>query len=160
MPMEEMMTTTQEEKAKRKRRIPINIWSRVFQVCSCSFLFWSLQPCHLSSVSDIYIYISLTGKHSLKKDDSLTKVMLVPPKQRMRIAHFDLRTQEEAFTVSLEGLKGVCCLLSPAITNLISILQWNINTLILESAQAREDRKKRVRSTLPSISYLNPSLPF
>ncbi|KAF8806988.1 hypothetical protein BYT27DRAFT_7101295 [Phlegmacium glaucopus] len=66
------------------------------------------------------------GKHSLKKDDSLTKVMLVPPKQRMRIAHFDSRTQEDAFTVSLEGLKG-----------------WNINTLVLESAQAREDRKKR-----------------
>jgi len=68
----------------------------------------------------------IPGKHSLKKDDSLTKVMLVPPKQRMRIAHFDLRTQEEAFTVGLEGLKG-----------------WNINTLVLESAQAREDRKKR-----------------
>lgn len=43
----------------------------------------------------------------MKKDDSLTKVMLVPPKQRMRIAHFDPRTQEDAFSVSLEGLKSV-----------------------------------------------------
>jgi len=68
----------------------------------------------------------IPGKHSLKKDDSLTKVMLVPPKQRMRIMQFDPRTQEDAFSVSLEGLKG-----------------WNINTLVLESAQAREDRKKR-----------------
>lgn len=33
--------------------------------------------------------------------------MLVPPKQRTRIAPFDLHTQEDAFTVSPEGLKGV-----------------------------------------------------
>ncbi|KAF8968179.1 hypothetical protein BDZ97DRAFT_1916390 [Flammula alnicola] len=66
------------------------------------------------------------GKHSLKKDDYLTTMMLVPPKQRMRIHHFDAKTQEDAFTVSLEGLKG-----------------WNVNTLVVESVQAREDRKKR-----------------
>ena len=96
-------------------------------------------------------FLSLTGKHSLKKDDSLTKVMLEPPKQRMRIALFDLRTQEEAFTVSLEGLKGVRSLLFPYVSQiLISLLQWNINTLVLESAQAREDRKKRVRSPSPA----------
>ena len=58
----------------------------------------------------------LKQENSLKKDDSLMKVMLVPPKQRMKIAHFDLRTQEEAFMVSLEGLKGVRSLLSLRIT--------------------------------------------
>ncbi|ESK94679.1 hypothetical protein Moror_14315 [Moniliophthora roreri MCA 2997] len=66
------------------------------------------------------------GKHSMKKDDFLTTTIQVPPKQRVKIAPFDLRTQQEAFTVSLEGLKG-----------------WNPSALILESAQAREDRKKR-----------------
>ncbi|KAH0585167.1 hypothetical protein H2248_008423 [Termitomyces sp. 'cryptogamus'] len=68
----------------------------------------------------------IPGKHSMKKDDYLTTMMLVPPKQRIQIAPFDSRTQREAFTVSLEGLKG-----------------WNPNALVLESAQAREDRKKR-----------------
>ncbi|KAF7312369.1 hypothetical protein MIND_00250200 [Mycena indigotica] len=66
------------------------------------------------------------GKHSMKKDDYLGGIMLVPPKQHIKIVPFDLRTQREAFAVSLEGLKG-----------------WNPNTLILESAQAREDRKRR-----------------
>ena len=85
----------------------------VFQVC---FLFpFAPDLCNPSSVSNT-VFLSLTGKHSLKKDDSLTKVMLVPPKQRMKIAHFDLRTQEEAFMVSLEGLKGVRSLLSLRIT--------------------------------------------
>ncbi|KAG6909059.1 hypothetical protein DXG01_002212 [Tephrocybe rancida] len=68
----------------------------------------------------------IPGKHSLKKDDYLTTMMLVPPKQRIQIAPFDSRTQRDAFTVSLEGLKG-----------------WNPTALVLESAQAREDRKKR-----------------
>jgi len=62
----------------------------------------------------------------MKKDDYLTTMIQVPPKQRMKIAPFDQKTQREAFTVSLEGLKG-----------------WNPSALILESAQAREDRKKR-----------------
>ncbi|KIM84099.1 hypothetical protein PILCRDRAFT_818401 [Piloderma croceum F 1598] len=66
------------------------------------------------------------GKHSMRKDEYLTTIMQVPPKQRMAITPFDQKTQREAFSVSLEGLKG-----------------WNINTLVLESAQAREDRKKR-----------------
>ncbi|CAA7267106.1 unnamed protein product [Cyclocybe aegerita] len=66
------------------------------------------------------------GRHSFKKDDYLTTMMLMPPKQRVRIHRFDERTREEAFSVSLEGLKG-----------------WNVNTLVVESAQAREDRKKR-----------------
>ncbi len=97
--------------------------------------------------------------------------MLVPPKQRMRIHQFDAKTQEDAFTVSLEGLKGVRSnpypilpfggpLFLPRGCNHISILiyksfflpfnhlimlitQWNVNALFLESAQAREDRKKR-----------------
>jgi len=50
-----------------------------------------------------------TGKHSFRKEDYLTTMMLVPPKQRMRIHRFDEKTQEDAFAVSLEGLKGVCC---------------------------------------------------
>ncbi|KAJ7494779.1 hypothetical protein B0H11DRAFT_918447 [Mycena galericulata] len=66
------------------------------------------------------------GKHSMKKDDYLAGIMQVPPKQRLQITPFDLKTQREAFSVSLEGLKG-----------------WNPSVLVPESAQAREDRKKR-----------------
>lgn len=51
---------------------------------------------------------SLPGKHSLKKDDYLTTIMQVPPKQHIPIVQFDVKTQREAFTVSAEGLKGVC----------------------------------------------------
>jgi hypothetical protein len=43
----------------------------------------------------------------MKKDDYLEQMMLVPPKQRIRIRQFDERTQEDAFSVTLEGLKGV-----------------------------------------------------
>jgi hypothetical protein len=43
----------------------------------------------------------------MKKDSYLTDLMSVPPKQPIPITPFDLKTQEEAFTVSLEGLKGV-----------------------------------------------------
>ncbi|KAL4062747.1 hypothetical protein V8B97DRAFT_2106292 [Scleroderma yunnanense] len=69
---------------------------------------------------------NIPGKHSMKKDDYLTTTMQVPPKQRITIVEFDARSQRDAFTVSAEGLKG-----------------WNAGTLILESAQAKEDRKKR-----------------
>ncbi|KAN0093195.1 hypothetical protein V8E55_003979 [Tylopilus felleus] len=69
---------------------------------------------------------NLPGKHSMKKDDYLATIMQAPPKQHIPIIQFDAKTQKEAFTVSAEGLKG-----------------WNAGTLILESAQAREDRKKR-----------------
>jgi hypothetical protein len=48
------------------------------------------------------------GKHSIKKDDFLTTIIQVPPKQHIPITPFDPRTQTDAFTVSLEGLKGVC----------------------------------------------------
>ncbi|KAF9468038.1 hypothetical protein BDZ94DRAFT_1304781 [Collybia nuda] len=68
----------------------------------------------------------IPGKHSLKKDDYLSTIMQIPPKQRIPIMPFDVKTQRDAFTVSLEGLKG-----------------WNPSALVLESAQAREDRKKR-----------------
>lgn len=43
----------------------------------------------------------------MKKEDYLVPMMQVPPKQRNDIKPFDLRTQREAFSVSLEGLKGV-----------------------------------------------------
>lgn len=44
----------------------------------------------------------------MKKDDYLTIIMQVPPKQHIPITPFDVKTQREAFTVSAEGLKGVC----------------------------------------------------
>lgn len=43
----------------------------------------------------------------MKKDDYLTNIMQIPPKQRIVIKPFDQRTQRDAFSVSLEGLKGV-----------------------------------------------------
>lgn len=43
----------------------------------------------------------------MKKDDYLTTTIQVPPKQKIAITPFDLKTQREAFSVSLEGLKGV-----------------------------------------------------
>ncbi|KAI8969872.1 hypothetical protein BD414DRAFT_427806 [Trametes punicea] len=70
----------------------------------------------------------IPGKHSMKKDDYLTTLMQAPPKQKIAITPFDLRTQREAFSVSLEGLKG-----------------WNIHALVAESSQAREDRKRRLK---------------
>ncbi|KAI5998870.1 hypothetical protein EDD15DRAFT_215219 [Pisolithus albus] len=69
---------------------------------------------------------NIPGKHSMKKDDYLTTTMGAQPKQRIPIVEFDARTQREAFSVSPEGLKG-----------------WNTGALIVESAQAREDRRKR-----------------
>ncbi|KDQ59198.1 hypothetical protein JAAARDRAFT_33930 [Jaapia argillacea MUCL 33604] len=68
----------------------------------------------------------IPGKHSMKKDDYLTTMIQVPPKQKVAITPFDVKTQRDAFAVSLDGIKG-----------------WNINTLVEESPQAREDRKKR-----------------
>jgi hypothetical protein len=76
-----------------------------------------------------FLIKSVPGKHSMKKDDYLTTMMQVPPKQRIPIVEFDERTQREAFTVSAEGLKG-----------------WNASTLVVESAQAKEDRRKRKES--------------
>ncbi|KAF5327041.1 hypothetical protein D9619_004876 [Psilocybe cf. subviscida] len=84
------------------------------------------------------------GKHSLKKDDYLSSMMLQPPKQRMRIRAFDQKTQDDAFTVSLEGIKG-----------------WNVNTLVVESDQAREDRKKRKElKRLAKLQGLQGGLPL
>jgi hypothetical protein len=54
-----------------------------------------------------FLVKNVPGKHSLKKDDYLTTMMQVPPKQRIPITEFDERTQREAFTVSADGLKGV-----------------------------------------------------
>lgn len=73
-----------------------------------------------------HLVANVPGKHPTKKDDYLTTTIGAPPKSRIQIVEFDSRTLMEAFTVSAEGLKG-----------------WNANALILESAQAREDRKKR-----------------
>lgn len=79
-------------------------------VSSCSGLYFLLE--RRGRILNSRLRCRLLGKHSLKKDDYLTTMMLVPPKQRMRISHFDAKTQEDAFTVSLEGLKGVRLLFS------------------------------------------------
>lgn len=47
------------------------------------------------------------GKHITKKDDYLQSVMAAEPKQRTVIKPFDLRTQREAFSVSLDGITKV-----------------------------------------------------
>ncbi len=57
----------------------------------------------------------------MKKDDYLITAISVPPKQRLKIAPFDSRTQREAFSVSLEGLKGVRFQLSNWITFSLSL---------------------------------------
>ena len=44
----------------------------------------------------------------MKKDDYFVTIMQAPPKQHIPIVQFDVKTQKEAFTVSAEGLKGVC----------------------------------------------------
>lgn len=96
-----------------------------------------------------FLVKNVPGKHSMKKDDYLATIMQVPPKQRIPITEFDERTQREAFTVSADGLKGV----RSSVLTFVSLLiphQWNASTLVLESAQAKEDRKKRVRGALSS----------
>lgn len=47
----------------------------------------------------------------MKKDDYLATIMQIPPKQHIPIVQFDAKTQMEAFTVSAEGIKGVCLVL-------------------------------------------------
>ncbi|KAI0709764.1 hypothetical protein C8Q76DRAFT_624998 [Earliella scabrosa] len=69
---------------------------------------------------------AVPGKHSMRKDDYLGALMAIPPKQKTEIKPFSQKTTREAFSVSLEGLKG-----------------WNIHALVAESTQAREDRKRR-----------------
>lgn len=79
---------------------------------------------------------------------------------------FDPRTQSEAFTVSLEGLKGVrlCSFLNLASAESDFNLQWNIHALVPESSQAREDRKKRVRAGVADhlrlVQFIYPFLLF
>ena len=43
----------------------------------------------------------------MKKDDFLQTLMMVPPKQKMQIEEFSVATQQQAFAMSMEGLKGV-----------------------------------------------------
>jgi hypothetical protein len=56
------------------------------------------------------LFIRPAGKHSTKKDDFLTAIMQVPPKQRIDIVPFDPLIQRDAFSVGLDGLKGVSSL--------------------------------------------------
>ncbi|KZS92596.1 hypothetical protein SISNIDRAFT_455827 [Sistotremastrum niveocremeum HHB9708] len=80
----------------------------------------------------------IVGKHSLKKDDYLTTLIQVPPKQKIDIQEFDANTQTQAFFVSLDGLKG-----------------YNPHALIQESDQAREDRKRRKEARKAQRSQLS-----
>ncbi|KAF5367386.1 hypothetical protein D9758_003753 [Tetrapyrgos nigripes] len=66
------------------------------------------------------------GKHSMKKDDYFTMLMSMEPKSRSEMRIFTSNVLRDSFAVSLEGIKG-----------------WNTSTLVVESAQAREDRRKR-----------------
>jgi len=56
----------------------------------------------------------------MKKDNYLTQAILAPEKQRMRIHKFDHKTQQDAFSVSLEGLKGVCVAFLVSVSLLVS----------------------------------------
>ncbi|KIY44063.1 hypothetical protein FISHEDRAFT_52127, partial [Fistulina hepatica ATCC 64428] len=71
------------------------------------------------------------GKHSMKKDEYLATMIQVPPKQRIRIRQFDEYTQNEAFSMSPEGITNV------------RLICWNIGQLVAPSAQEREDKRKR-----------------
>lgn len=71
------------------------------------------------------------GKHSTKKDDYLMTTMQVAPKQRIHITPFDLRTQRDAFSVSLDGLKGVCSDFFETTHCLLYVCAWRIDCLIL-----------------------------
>ncbi|KAK7463585.1 hypothetical protein VKT23_006931 [Stygiomarasmius scandens] len=66
------------------------------------------------------------GKHSMRKDDYFASLLAMEPKPRNDIRIFTSGVLRDAFQVSLEGIKG-----------------WNTSTLVVESAQAREDRRKR-----------------
>lgn len=96
-PPAHMIRMTMKEGTGRKRKIPIDTSLEVFQVRTTPLVF----P-YLTSIIHLR-----PGKHSIKKDDFLTNIVQVPPKQHIPIAPFDSRTQTEAFAVSLEGLKGV-----------------------------------------------------
>jgi len=84
----------------------------------------------------------IPGKHSTKKDDFLATIMQVPPKQRISIVPFDSTTQRDAFSVGLDGLKG-----------------WNVNTLISETPQAREDRRRKKELKKLAKSHVLGNLP-
>ncbi len=60
----------------------------------------------------------------MKKDDYFTNLIQVPPKQKIAITPFDLRTQREAFSVSLEGLKGVRSSTFTSATTHISAVEY------------------------------------
>jgi hypothetical protein len=86
----------------------------------------------------------------MKKDTYLTDLMSVPPKQKIPITPFDLKTQQEAFSVSLEGLKGVRELSSWIITNL-SFADWcfsgihpvSFSNLLKQEKIAKDVKNKR-----------------
>ena len=95
-----MIRTMMRDETGRKRKILIDTSLEAFQVIRTAYIFSPVSTSHLA-------FSSLSGKHSIKKDDFLTNIVQVPPKQHIPIAPFDPRTQTDAFTVSLEGLKGV-----------------------------------------------------
>ncbi|KAH8824184.1 hypothetical protein DL96DRAFT_1468359 [Flagelloscypha sp. PMI_526] len=70
----------------------------------------------------------IPGKHSFKKDNFLLATMENPDSSKFGLLNQDFfgKIQLDGFNVSAEGLKG-----------------WNPSALVIESAQAKEDRKKR-----------------
>jgi len=68
----------------------------------------------------------MPGKHSMRKDEYLTTIMLVPPKQHISVDPFSSQTRQNSFAVGPDGLRG-----------------WNINALIAESPQAKEEKRRR-----------------
>jgi hypothetical protein len=86
--------------------------------------------CKIMLATRWYWYIRiLAGKHSLKKDDYLTNIMQIPPKERVKIAQFDSRTQRDAFMVTPGGIPGVRIIFW--ISNLILlllVLTWRSST--------------------------------
>jgi hypothetical protein len=84
----------------------------------------------------------------MKKDDYLVGMMQVPPKQRVAIQPFDERTQREAFTVTLEGLKGV----SPDFSIRISQV---FQLLLVQHQRPRWRIRPSKRGQEEAGSYLN-----
>src|SRR6266852_2122928 len=78
-PRAHMIRTTMKEGMGRKRKIPIDTSLEAFQVRRTALIF--PRPLYLTSMIHLW-----PGKHSIKKDDFLTNVVQVPPKQHIPIA--------------------------------------------------------------------------
>lgn len=92
----------------------------------------------------------------MKKDDYLMNMIEIPPKQRLPIHQFDLRTQRDAFSVSLEGLKGVCSVpltysQSHLLTFISVIVEYQCTRSRITTSSRRQETKGAHRS--PHTAY-------